>query len=292
MLSLAQSTCHAVLCNGCVRAIGVSGHFPPSSASCHPSSCSSFPPFSALSSSHGFPPPASPRHFTPPSHPSHPPRLAPPPTLAPHLIPLPLPDLAPLSHRFLCITFSLLLLLVVLSPFSASFHPRGCFSPFVVITMFVFPSLRRPRSSCSSSTLLLLIDPPPPYQPSSSSLTLLRLVIVNPPPPCRLSSWVWLVLGTRHHLLCLPGMCCHCRCRHRPLCRCHHRHCLSSVASRCWAIQVSSDGLMRDGRKWAATNVVARFHDAPHGPPISWVPPYCPTSPISPLSENKPPTSL
>jgi len=126
-----------------------------------------------------FPPPASPRHFTPPSHP---PRLAPPPTLAPHLIPLPLPDLTPLSRRFpfvvvsplLCTAFSLLLL-VVSSPFSASFHPRGHFSPFVVIAVFVFPLLRRPRSSSSSSTLLLLIDPPAPRRrrPSSSPSTLL-----------------------------------------------------------------------------------------------------------------------
>jgi hypothetical protein len=54
------------------------------------------------------------------------------------------------------------LLLVVSPPFSAAFHPPsppGHFSPFVVISVFVFPSLRCPRSS--SSTLFLFVDPPP-----------------------------------------------------------------------------------------------------------------------------------
>ena len=51
----------------------------------------------------------------------------------------------------LCIAFSLL----VVSPrFSTSFHTLGRFSPFIVIAVFVLPSLRCPRSS-SSSTLLL-----------------------------------------------------------------------------------------------------------------------------------------
>jgi len=106
-----------------------------------------------------------------------------------HLIPLPLPDLAPLSCHFLCIAFSLLLLFVVLSSFSASFHPHGRFSPFVVIAVFVFPLLRRPRSSCFSSTLLLLIDSPPPHRPSSSSLSTL-LLLIDPPAPrhCQPSS--------------------------------------------------------------------------------------------------------
>ena len=33
-------------------------------------------------------------------------------------------------------------------------------------------------------------------------------------------------------------------------------------------LQVWSDGLTRDGIKQVTTNVVARFRDAPHGPPI------------------------
>jgi len=74
------------------------------------------------------------------------------------------------------------------SPFSASFHPPGRFSPFVVIAVFVLPSLCRPRSFSSSSTLVVADPPDPRPRQTSSSLTLLLLLVDLPPPPHRLSS--------------------------------------------------------------------------------------------------------
>jgi len=41
----------------------------------------------------------------------------------------------------------------------------------------------------------------------------------------------------------------------------------------------------REGQKQATTKVVARFRDAPVGPPTSWVPPCVPPS-ISPQSSQ------
>ena len=38
--------------------------------------------------------------------------------------------------------------------------------------------------------------------------------------------------------------------------------------------------------------IVVRFGDAPDGPPIPWVPPHIPLSPVPPLSELELPTSL
>ena len=40
------------------------------------------------------------------------------------------------------------------------------------------------------------------------------------------------------------------------------------------------------------TYVVARFRDAPPGPPTSWVPPGVPDSQNLPSSDDEPPTSL
>lgn len=38
--------------------------------------------------------------------------------------------------------------------------------------------------------------------------------------------------------------------------------------------------------------IVVRFGDAPDGPPIPWVPPHVPLSPVPPSSKLEPPTSL
>ena len=40
------------------------------------------------------------------------------------------------------------------------------------------------------------------------------------------------------------------------------------------------------------TYVMAHFHDAPPGPPTSWVPPGVPHSPNPLSSDDEPPTSL
>ena len=140
--------------------------FPPSSASCHPSSCSSFLLFFA-----SFAPLPSPRpRLGPP-----PPPLAPPPTPAPFPHPAPpVPHLAPPSRRFplvvvvsplLCIALlvSTLLLMYLATPpplhlttparlappppcHSALLHVVFLIVPlFGVVVVFLLPSLHCPR---------------------------------------------------------------------------------------------------------------------------------------------------
>ena len=50
---------------------------------------------------------------------------------------------------------------------------------------------------------------------------------------------------------------------------CNHIIMLTSVRFK--VVSVSEGD--RDGRKQAMTNIIAHFHNAPHGPPTSWVPP-------------------
>jgi hypothetical protein len=118
-----------------------------------------------------------------------PPPPPPPPCLSPplHHLSRPRRRSPPSLHRFL----------LVISPrFSTSFHPPGRFSPFVVIAVFILPSLH-PRSS-SSSSAFLLVNPPPPHRLSSSSTLLLP---IDSPPP----------LGACCRWIRRPAMCCHCR---------------------------------------------------------------------------------
>ena len=151
MLSLARSTRRAVLCNGCGQAIGVSGHFPPSSVSCHPSSCSLFLLFFA-----SFAPLPSPRHRLgpPPS-----PRLTPPPTPAPlpHPTP-PVPHLAPPSRRFP--------LVIVVSPLL-------CIALIVSTLLLTYLTTPPPLHLTPPARLA----PPPPCR-----FTLLHVVFLVVPP--------------------------------------------------------------------------------------------------------------
>ena len=52
------------------------------------------------------------------------------------------------------------------------------------------------------------------------------------------------------------------------------------------------DGMPKGIRKRTTTFIMVRFHDALHGPPTPWVPPYVSPFPIPPSSELEPPTSL
>lgn len=159
-----------------------------------------------------------------------------------HLVSPPLPPLAPLSCHFpllLAVSHSSSVFTPSLHRSSlSSLRPPAGFSPFVVITLFVFPSFRRPHSS-SSPTPFLFADPSaPPPRPSSSPLTRLvnpprqlflstLLILIDPrPPPHQLSLPTLLLpvesppgsnlaplLGTRCHWVRLTAVCCHCRFR-------------------------------------------------------------------------------
>jgi hypothetical protein len=217
LCSLARRTRHAILCDRY-----------PSSLSCHPSSCSLFPPFSVSSSSCGFPPSPSPHHLTlppPPPPPPHPRRLAPPPTLALHLVFHPLPHLALPSRRFPC--FSALLSLSP-SSFRPTFPHTSIFLLLLVVSLplsslphFVFPSLHRPHSSNSL----------PLHQASFSSSSTFSsstlLLPANSPPGFKSSP----LLGTCCRWVHLPARCYRCHSHYRLHCRCRHHRPFAGIAS-------------------------------------------------------------